>query len=522
MAVRHSRGDMAHAKEHGAKKKTGVEEKERVDVSATSKKKRERWKWTAWVLAAAVLVRLVVGLHPHSGQGTPPKFGDYEAQRHWMEITVHTPTKDWYRETENNPMEHWGLDYPPLSAYQSWLCGKAIQLVEPEAVELVASRGYESQSSKAYMRWSAVLSDALFLFPGALACIGTLYKRRRLEQRLWALASVLLQPALLLIDHGHFQYNGISLGLAAGAAAAILNNRTFLGAVLFSLSLNHKQMSLYYAPAFFFHLVGSSLQKKNPLLHLSGLALVVFYTFLGCWLPWITADYSFLHVLKRIFPFERGLYEDYVANFWCTTSLLVKWKKLFTGKELRSFCFMATFVAMLPSCLHQLWKPSRKGLLYAMANTSLSFFMFSFQVHEKSILLPLLPVALLVLDQTVCAEWLAYVSAFSMYPLLERDKLGVAYLATLVMYWCVMRMGKTKATRGRGPISTALGSHSRTFFTFSVCIALGLHAAYALAPTLPRYPFLYQALITAYSFVHLVAILMELTACQMQLGGSDA
>ena len=112
VAVRHSRGDMAHAKVHGAKKKTDVEEKDRVDVSATSKKKRERWKWTAWVLAAAVLVRLAVGLHPHSGQGTPPKFGDYEAQRHWMEITVHTPTKDWYRDTENNPMEHWGLDYP--------------------------------------------------------------------------------------------------------------------------------------------------------------------------------------------------------------------------------------------------------------------------------------------------------------------------------------------------------------------------------------------------------------------------
>jgi hypothetical protein len=40
----------------------------------------------AWglVLLGAVLERALVGLHPHSGQGKPPGYGDYEAQRHWM------------------------------------------------------------------------------------------------------------------------------------------------------------------------------------------------------------------------------------------------------------------------------------------------------------------------------------------------------------------------------------------------------------------------------------------------------
>jgi hypothetical protein len=36
------------------------------------------------VLLLALLLRAYVGLHPHSGEATPPKFGDYEAQRHWM------------------------------------------------------------------------------------------------------------------------------------------------------------------------------------------------------------------------------------------------------------------------------------------------------------------------------------------------------------------------------------------------------------------------------------------------------
>jgi alpha-1,3-glucosyltransferase len=53
------------------------------------------------------------------GEATPPIFGDYEAQRHWMEITLHLPLKQWYF----YDLHYWGLDYPPLTAYVSWLCG---------------------------------------------------------------------------------------------------------------------------------------------------------------------------------------------------------------------------------------------------------------------------------------------------------------------------------------------------------------------------------------------------------------
>lgn len=30
-----------------------------------------------------------------AGMNTPPRFGDYEAQRHWMEITVNLPPTEW-------------------------------------------------------------------------------------------------------------------------------------------------------------------------------------------------------------------------------------------------------------------------------------------------------------------------------------------------------------------------------------------------------------------------------------------
>ncbi len=54
-----------------------------------------------------------------AGANTPPMFGDYEAQRHWMELTINLPVRRWY----TYDSQYWGLDYPPLTAYHSWLCG---------------------------------------------------------------------------------------------------------------------------------------------------------------------------------------------------------------------------------------------------------------------------------------------------------------------------------------------------------------------------------------------------------------
>ena len=48
-----------------------------------------------------------------------------------------------------------------LPCLQSWLCGKALELIEPQAVALNSSRGYETQSSKILMRWTVLASDLL-------------------------------------------------------------------------------------------------------------------------------------------------------------------------------------------------------------------------------------------------------------------------------------------------------------------------------------------------------------------------
>jgi alpha-1,3-glucosyltransferase len=66
------------------------------------------------------LFRWAIGFWPYSGFQSPPMHGDFEAQRHWMELTTHLPVSQWYFHN----LQWWGLDYPPLTAYHSWILGK--------------------------------------------------------------------------------------------------------------------------------------------------------------------------------------------------------------------------------------------------------------------------------------------------------------------------------------------------------------------------------------------------------------
>lgn len=96
-----------------------------------------------------------------------------------------------------------------------------------------------------------------------------------------------------------------------------------------------------------------------------------------------------VQVLSRLAPFERGIFEDYVANFWCTTSVLIKWKRMFTTESLKLFSLGATILTCLPSMVQQIWAPSSQGFLYGLLNSAFSFYMFSFQGRSKYMFLSL-------------------------------------------------------------------------------------------------------------------------------------
>lgn len=176
------------------------------------------------VVLLSLTLRWLVTLSGYSGEHTPPRYGDFEAQRHWMEVTVNLQIGDWYRPTPENDLDYWGLDYPPLTAYVSWICGLVSRSVEPASVALGSSRGYETSTHRVFMRLSVLLLDALVYFPAAWALASALASSLKRgssrmilidDYRGRLLLLALLQPALVLIDHGHFQVCGqpFSLGI---------------------------------------------------------------------------------------------------------------------------------------------------------------------------------------------------------------------------------------------------------------------------------------------------------------------
>jgi alpha-1,3-glucosyltransferase len=53
----------------------------------------------AFVVLFSLLLRIMVGFGSYSGYNDPPRYGDFEAQRHWMELAVNSKPSEWYHET---------------------------------------------------------------------------------------------------------------------------------------------------------------------------------------------------------------------------------------------------------------------------------------------------------------------------------------------------------------------------------------------------------------------------------------
>lgn len=281
-------------------------------------------KFILCIILAGLLVRSIISLHSYSGENADPMFGDYEAQRHWQEITFNLPTSDWYRNTTENDLMYWGLDYPPLTAYHSYAIGWIANRINNSFVSLTTSRGLSTLQHKHFMRQTVLLADLLIYLPAILYFTLTLYRDYQNRKFVFIHAIIgVLYPGQILIDNGHFQYNNISLGLAAFAIAAILRDRTWYGAALFVFALNYKQMELYHALPIFFYLLANSFRQSKTnvttgLKEVAALGVIVIMLFIVLWWPWLNLSIAdTMQVVHRIFPLARGVFEDKVSNVWC-------------------------------------------------------------------------------------------------------------------------------------------------------------------------------------------------------------
>ncbi|KAL5281180.1 ALG6 family protein [Megaselia abdita] len=462
------------------------------------------------ITSFAVALRAIVSQYDYSGHKTPPMFGDYEAQRHWQEITINLPVLQWYENSTRNDLMYWGLDYPPLTAYHSWTMGKIANIINPKFIELFESRGIESAEHKTFMRMSVLLVDLLVYIPSVVFMTSAVNSKGDALTAISHLIVGLMYPGQILIDNGHFQYNNFSLGLAFFAIGFLFRDKIILAAISFSLALNYKQMELYHALPIFVYMLSLSLRKSSffgKISQITKLGLAVIFVFGLLWLPWLSSKDSFLQVVNRIFPLQRGVFEDKVSNFWCSANVIIKLKTIFTNEKMAIVCLGTTLLASLPSCLNLFLKSSKKEFLYCIFNTALSFFLFSFQVHEKSILLVALPAIALYPFEPAVVYWFLQVSSFSMFPLLQKDGLIIPFFAFFVMFEMFFRLFIKKnftisANLLNGIVLSNIGN----------LILVVLHLFGPISKALPH---IYVLLISVYNCLHFLGFYLYLNYSQI-------
>jgi alpha-1,3-glucosyltransferase len=491
------------------------------------------------LLLLAIGVRLGTALGPYSGYEKPPMYGDYEAQRHWMELTLNLPTTDWYRNTTLNDLNYWGLDYPPLTAYHSYLMGQASAAWEPSSMILLRSRGYETPSHKGFMRFTVLCADLMTLIPAVVLFYKSYYRYVHRGVQAGLIALTLTTPAFILIDYGHFQYNCVVLGLTLFSALSAISGNLLLSAFCFTLALNYKITALYYALPVFVVLLKRAVQQASVYSSryrstvrirqkrvaamvselsalLFSLAAITVTVTIVLWLPWMTQG-GWEQVIARLFPFERGLFEDKVANFWCISSIVIKWKEVLGQGLLTLLCAVTTLLGTVPSLLC-LWRknPTSLHFLLALGNSAMSFFLFSYHVHEKGILLPLFPYLIITaLEEPGLFPLLSALSTFSLYPLLVKDGLRLVYFLLVPLHFGLSSY-LTKGIQTFQKADKPLETVTRAFLGGAGLI----HLLELLEPP-AQLPYLFATLVSAYAFIGFLCIWLYLNWKQWSIPESD-
>lgn len=220
--------------------------------------------------------------------------------------------------------------------------------------------------------------------------------------------------------------------------------------------------------------------------------------------------------------------------------MALKLKASYDQETLAIISGIVTLISILPSNLALFARPSKGQFLASLLNTSLAFFLFSYQVHEKSILLVAIP-ALMNLKafkgqrySDFAITWFAIVTTFSMWPLLQKDGLALAFLALQVIFITTCHYSALfefnhdnddgKKRSSPKPLSqTELCKASIldwlvwTLFNFSLVgfATMALASVYVLPP--PNYPHIWPLMISVMSAGHFMGFLAYFNFCQYKL-----
>jgi alpha-1,3-glucosyltransferase len=308
----------------------------------------------------------------------------------------------------------------------------------------VQNLGYDSWQTIYFQRASVIFTEGFLIYALHKFIQSSPTKRTAHASAL----AILLSPGLLIIDHIHFQYNGFLYGiLILSIVLAQKPNGLLLSGYIFAALLCFKHIYLYLAPAYFVYLLRAYCLSPRSMFRIQfanciklGLGIIViFAAAFGPFVYWGQIP----QLLSRLFPFSRGLCHAYWApNVWAIYSfsdrVLIYRKSLqistctssnkknpvapFLGLPVNeaakasvtrglvgdtSFAvlpdipprmtFILTLASQIPALIKLFLQPSFPNFLGTLILSAYSSFLFGWHVHEKAILLVILPFTLLCL-----------------------------------------------------------------------------------------------------------------------------
>lgn len=317
----------------------------------------------------------------------------------------------------------------------------------------IPNLGYDSYQTVYFQRATVIFSELTLAYALHLFVQSSPLKQKPASHA--AALSILLSPGLLIIDHIHFQYNGFLYGiLILSLVLAKKDSGLLTSGALFAGLLCLKHIYLYLAPAYFVYLLRVyCLQRKSfiqpqfgNILKLGSAVIGIFAAALG---PF--AYFGQLNqLLARLFPFSRGLCHAYWApNVWAVYSFsdriliyLAPRLGLTVNQDAinsvtrglvgdTSFAvlpevsprttFILTLLFQVIPLVKLFVKPTWELFIGAITLCGYASFLFGWHVHEKAILLVILPFSLVALkDRRYLGAFrpLAVSGHVSLFPLL--------------------------------------------------------------------------------------------------------
>lgn len=269
-----------------------------------------------WMVVAVTCLKLLLVPSYHST--------DFEVHRNWLAITHSLPLKEWYLD-ETSP---WTLDYPPLFAWFQKLLAWPAPFVDPLIVDVKRGLNYDRPSAVLYMRLTVIVSDIVLFY-----AVHHYTRNLSAAKRAIAAGAIIFSPGLLMVDHIHYQYNGILLGILILSISLIKSGKELLGGILFAVLVCSKHLFVVAGPLYFVYLLRHYCRGPQKYLRFATLAFSVLGVVAVAFGPFIYYK-QMPQVLGRLFPFGRGLTHAYWApNAWALYNgldkiLSVGWKKL--------------------------------------------------------------------------------------------------------------------------------------------------------------------------------------------------